>query len=168
MISFRSCSIKCKICELPFITTVFAIIENLEYFENLRFFRFSKISRFSTFFWSQSVPTVPRVQNIKKCGWCRGCPTVKKRRVFFILPFCGAGLTQSWGGRGGWSGCSADVGDLLVSEWSSDGVWWLPPARSLQADTMRELMVVEDALLESTFPQLLPAGASDGPPPLVL
>ena len=28
--------------------------------------------------------------------------------------------------------------------------------------------MVEDVLLESTFPQLLPAGASDGPPPLVL
>ena len=31
--------------------------------------------------------------------------------------------------------------------------------------TMRELMVVEDVLLESMFPELLPAGASSGPLP---
>ena len=31
---------------------------------------------------------------------------------------------------------------------------------------MRELMVVEDVLLKSTFPHLLPAGASGGPPPV--
>ena len=31
---------------------------------------------------------------------------------------------------------------------------------------MRELMVVEDVVVESTFPQLLPAGAFGGPPPL--
>ena len=41
---------------------------------------------FSTsFFLSKSVRKVPRVQNIKKCGWCRGCqtfPKTKKRRVF--------------------------------------------------------------------------------------
>ena len=45
---------------------------------------------FSTsFFLSKSVRKVPRVQNIKKKhGWCRGCQTVKKRRVFLILPFC--------------------------------------------------------------------------------
>ena len=30
---------------------------------------------------------------------------------------------------------------------------------------MRELMAVEDVLLESTFQQLLPAWASGGPPP---
>ena len=31
---------------------------------------------------------------------------------------------------------------------------------------MRELLVVEDVLLKSTFPQLLPAGEPGGPPPL--
>ena len=36
---------------------------------------------FNKFFLSKSVRKVPRVQNIKKCGWCRGCQTVKKRRV---------------------------------------------------------------------------------------
>ena len=30
---------------------------------------------------------------------------------------------------------------------------------------MRELMVVKDVLLQSTFPELLPAGASSGPLP---
>ena len=65
---------------------------------------------------------------------------------------------SNWGGRSGrgrQGGRSADVGDLLVSERSGDGVSRLPPARPLQADTMRELMVVEDVLLQSTFPKLL-------------
>ena len=86
---------------------------------------------------------------------------------FAALRTAAAGLVfnecSSWGGRGGWS---ADVGDLLVSERSSDGVSWLPPARPLQVDTKRDPMVVEDVLLKSTVPQLLPAGASGGPPPL--
>ena len=59
------------------------------------------------------------------------------------------------------------MGDLLVSERSGDGVSRLPPARPLQADTMRDLMVVEDVFLKNTFPQLLQAGASGDPPPLV-
>ena len=38
---------------------------------------------FSTrFFLSESVRKVPRVQNIKKCGWCRGCQTVEKQLLF--------------------------------------------------------------------------------------
>ena len=41
---------------------------------------------FSTIF-SKSVLKVPRVQNNKKCGWCRGCQTVKKTKCF-IVPFC--------------------------------------------------------------------------------
>ena len=55
------------------------------------------------------------------------------------------------------------MGDLLVSERSSDGVSWLPPTRSLFADTTRELIVVEDVLLKRAFPHLLPAGASARP-----
>ena len=53
--------------------------------------------------------------------------------------------------------------DLLVCERSGDDVSWLPPARPLLADIMRELMLVEDVLLKSAFPQLLPAGASVRP-----
>ena len=62
---------------------------------------------------------------------------------------------------------SAGVDDLLVSERSGDGVSWSPPARQMQEDTMRELMVVEDVLLQSMFPELLPTGTSGGPPPPV-
>ena len=54
------------------------------------------------------------------------------------------------------------MGDLVCRR-SGDGVSWLPPARP-QAD-MREVMVVEDVLLQSTFQVLLSAGASGGPPP---
>ena len=72
---------------------------------------------------------------------------------FAALRTADAGLVfdecSSWGGRSGRSG------------WSADGVSWLPPAWPLQADTMREL-------LKSTFPQMLPAGASGGPPPPVV
>ena len=38
--------------------------------------------------------------------------------------------------------------------------------RALQADTMWKLVVLEDVVLKSAFSELLPAGASDGPPPL--
>ena len=58
------------------------------------------------------------------------------------------------------------MGELLVCERPVDGFSWSPPGPALQADTMRKLMVVEDVVLESAFPVLLPAGASDGPPPL--
>ena len=34
------------------------------------------------FFLSKSVRKVTRVQNIKKCGWCRGCQTVKYGEFF--------------------------------------------------------------------------------------
>ena len=44
-------------------------------------------------------------------------------------------------------------------ERSGDGLSWSPPARPLQVDTMRELFV-EDVLLQSTFPELLPSGAN--------
>ena len=56
-----------------------------------------------------------------------------------------------WGSCGGTG--SADASDLLVCE-------------ALQADTMRKLVVLEDVVLKSAFPVLLPAGASGGPPPL--
>ena len=39
---------------------------------------------------------------------------------------------------------------------------WSPQARPLQADTVRELVVMEEVLLQSMFPELLPAGASGG------
>ena len=52
------------------------------------------------------------------------------------------------------------MGDLLVCERSGEGLSWSPPAPPLQADTMRELMVVEDVLLESTFLELLPSEGS--------
>ena len=67
---------------------------------------------------------------------------------------------SGWGGRSGGDGTrSAGVSDLLVRERSGDGVSWSPPGRALQADTTRKLMVVEDVLLKSTFPQLLPPWA---------
>ena len=53
---------------------------------------------------------------------------------------------------------SLDVGELLVCERPVDGFSWSPPGRALQADTMRKLVVVEDVLLKSTFPELLLAG----------
>ena len=62
-------------------------------------------------------------------------------------------------GWGGWGGCggtgSFDVVELLVCERPVDG--FSPPGRALQADTMRKL-VVEDVVLKSAFPELLPAG----------
>ena len=60
-----------------------------------------------------------------------------------------AGLVFSeCGGTG-----SPDVGELLMCE-RVDGFSWSPPGRALQADTMRELVVVEDVLLKSAFPEL--------------
>ena len=58
------------------------------------------------------------------------------------------------------------MGELLVCERPVDGFSWSPPGRALQADTMRKLVVLEDVVLKSAFPELLPAGASAGPPPL--
>ena len=34
-------------------------------------------------FLTKSGRKVPRVQKSKKCGWCRGCRTVKKKRMLF-------------------------------------------------------------------------------------
>ena len=50
------------------------------------------------------------------------------------------------------------MGELLVRERLVDGFSWSPPGQALQADTMRKLMVVEDVVLKSAFPELLPAG----------
>ena len=65
-------------------------------------------------------------------------------------------------GWGGWRGCggtgSLGVGELLVCERPVDGFSWSPPGRALQADTMRKFAVVEDVVLKSAFPELLPAG----------
>ena len=58
------------------------------------------------------------------------------------------------------------MGELLVCERPVDGFSWSPPGRALQADTMRKLVVLEDVVLKSAFPELLPAGASGGPQPL--
>ena len=54
-----------------------------------------------------------------------------------------------------------------MCELAVDGFSWSPPGRALQADTMRKLVVLQDVVLQSAFPELLPAGASSGPPPLV-
>ena len=70
-------------------------------------------------------------------------------------------------GWGGWRGTgSLGVGELLVCERPVDGFSLSPPGQALQADTMRKLVVLEDVVLKSAFPELLPTGASDGPPPL--
>ena len=74
----------------------------------------------------------------------------------FCRAAAGLVFNKCSGGRGGTR--SAGVGDLLVCDRSSDGVSWLPPARPLQADTMSSRMVVEDVLLQSTFPEQLPRG----------
>ena len=79
-----------------------------------------------------------------------------------------AGLVfNECGGWGGWRGtASLGVGELIVCERPVDGFSLSPPGRALQADTMRKLVVLGDVVLKSSFPELLPAGASDGPPPL--
>ena len=53
---------------------------------------------------------------------------------------------------------SFDVGELFVRERPVDGFSWSPPARALHGDALRELVVVQDVLLQSAFPELLPAG----------
>ena len=58
------------------------------------------------------------------------------------------------------------MGEPLVCERPVDGFSWSPPRRALQADTMRKLVVLQDVVLKSAFPELLPAGASSGPHPL--
>ena len=71
-----------------------------------------------------------------------------------------AGLVfNECGGWGGWRGTgSLGVGELLVCERPVDGFSWSPPGRALQADTMRNLVVLEDVVLRSAFTELLPAG----------
>ena len=61
---------------------------------------------------------------------------------------------------------SLGVGELLVCERRVDGFSWSPPGRPLQADAVWELVVLEDVVLQSIFPELVPAGASGRPPPL--
>ena len=64
-------------------------------------------------------------------------------------------------GWSGWRGTgSLDVGELLVCERPVDGLSWSPPGRALQADTMWKLVVLEDVVLKSSFPELLPAGST--------
>ena len=60
-----------------------------------------------------------------------------------------------------WSGWrrgtrSAGVGNLLVCVQSGGGLSWSPPTGPPQADTMRELTVVENVFLQSMFRELLP------------
>ena len=69
--------------------------------------------------------------------------------------FCGAWYRCRWGGRGGTE--SAGVGDLLVRQWSGDGLSWSPQRKSCG------ITVVESVLLQRIFPELLPAGAAGGP-----
>ena len=71
-----------------------------------------------------------------------------------------AGLVFGRGGRS--STRRLDVGELLVCERLVDGFAWSPPGRVLQADALRELVVVHDVLLQGSFPELLPAGPAAG------
>ena len=64
---------------------------------------------------------------------------------------------------GGCTG-SLGVGELLVCERPVVGFSWLPPGRP-HADAVWELVVLEDVVLQGSFPELLPAGASGEPPP---
>ena len=64
-------------------------------------------------------------------------------------------------GRGGGTR-RLDVGELLVCERPVDGFAWSPPGRALQADALRELVVVHDVLLPGSFPELLSAGPAAG------
>ena len=50
------------------------------------------------------------------------------------------------------------MGELLVCELPVDGFSWSPPGRALQADAVWELVELEDVVLQSIFPELLPAG----------
>ena len=62
-------------------------------------------------------------------------------------------------GRGDRSGTRRlDVGELLVCERPVDGFAWSRPGWAPQADALRELVVVHDALLQGSFPKLLPSG----------
>ena len=62
-------------------------------------------------------------------------------------------------GWGGWRGCGG-TGSLDLKR-PVDGFSWSPPGRALQPDTMRKL--VEDVLLKSAFPELLPEGSLRSP-----
>ena len=63
-----------------------------------------------------------------------------------------AGLV--FNGRGGGTR-RLDVGVLLVCKRPVDGFSWSAPGRALQADA---LVVVQDVVLQDSFPELLPAG----------
>ena len=68
-----------------------------------------------------------------------------------------AGLVfDGHGGQG--STRRLDLGELLVCERPVDGFSWSPPGRALQSDAKRELVVLENVLLKSAFPELLSAG----------
>ena len=84
---------------------------------------------FSTsFFLSKSVLKVPRVQNSRKCGWCRGCQTVKQRIFFFF----GFAVLRGFAVTGGVCTC--------VSRGSASAP--LPPgARALVPPFLRVLLV---------------------------
>ena len=45
-----------------------------------------------------------------------------------------------------------------VLMWASSSCVRSPPSLALQADALRELVAVQDVLLQSTFPEMLPAG----------
>ena len=70
-----------------------------------------------------------------------------------------AGLV--FNGRGG-STRRLDLGELLVCERPVDGFSWSPPGWALQADALRELVVVHDVVLQGSFPELLSAGLAAG------
>ena len=64
-------------------------------------------------FLTKSVRKVPRVQNSKKRGRCRGCRKVKKNGCFLVKPFCGPAPTQHF-----FSYCQLDCfsGILLIGD----------------------------------------------------
>ena len=57
---------------------------------------------------------------------------------------------------------SLDLDEFLVRERPADGFSWSPPGRPLQARTLRELMVVDNVLLQGALPEFLSAGPSAG------
>ena len=79
-------------------------------------------------------------------------------RRFDALPL--GSSSNERGGRGGTR--RLDAGELLVCERPVDGFAWSPPGRALQADALRELLVVHDVLLQGAFPELLSAGPAAG------
>ena len=59
---------------------------------------------------------------------------------------------------------SFDGSEFLESERPVDGFSWSPPGRALHADALRELVVLQDMLLQGALPELLSGGPAAGRP----